>query len=239
MNLSPTALKALEAYGGQELWMKARGIEARVSVEGLAFTLKGRPFFTHAAISQSIQSPVSRLQPIGHRPDIAGVLDGGDVRLEEAQGNVVAARNGARSFFTLGRRLLWWDDLDMAYFANYAFWNYFTLPALLCNPAILWQERARGILDARFPEGFPTHNREQRFTFELQSGLLRQHDYTAEIISPLARAANVVVRHATNADGLVYPAERLVTPRLPDGRPLGWPVLIHIVVHEFRLMVDG
>ena len=26
----------------------------------------------------------------------------------------------------------------MAYFANYAFWNYFTLPNLLMNPAIVW-----------------------------------------------------------------------------------------------------
>lgn len=235
MVLTQTAEKAIEAYGGRDLWQQARKIEAEVSVTGLAFRLKWRPYFRSARVVEAVHSPVSRITPIGRRPGVTGVLEGADVRLEDAAGQILAERKRARDFFVTGRRLFWWDDLDMAYFANYATWNYFTLPALLMNESIAWSELQPGLLQARFPDSIPTHNRIQQFTFDLQTGLLVQHDYTAEIISPLANAANVVLRHAKNDRGLVYPSERRVTPRSPKGVAMPMPVLIHIDVHDYRL----
>lgn len=44
--LSLTAKKAIENYGGIELWKNSKFLEAEVSVKGLAFTLKQRPFST-------------------------------------------------------------------------------------------------------------------------------------------------------------------------------------------------
>ena len=38
-----TAQKAIEAYGGQDCWTGADGLEAQFSARGLAFTLKRRP----------------------------------------------------------------------------------------------------------------------------------------------------------------------------------------------------
>lgn len=236
MHLSETAEKAITAYGGKELWKSAERIEAEVSVSGLAFILKWRPFFRRAKIVQSVHRPASRLLPIGRRPGMAGVLDHGDVRLEDEDGRRIAERRGARDYFTVGRRLLWWDDLDMAYFANYAFWNYFTLPALLMNESIAWREPAPGRLEAVFPDSLPTHSREQEFIFDMVSGRLIRHDYTADIISPLAKAANVVKAHANNEAGVLFPSERLVTPRKFDGTPSAFPILIQIHVHEYRLM---
>jgi hypothetical protein len=79
-------------------------------------------------------------------------LDGNDVRVEHTNGDVVDTRKDARAYFPFGRRLFYWDDLDMAYFANYAFWNYFILPRLLMRNDIDWNEKADGILEATFPE---------------------------------------------------------------------------------------
>lgn len=232
--MNPTAEKAIAAYGGKEFWSKAKTIEAEVSVHGWAFTLKRRPFFKHAEISMEIARPFSRLTPIGNIQNITGVLDGHNVRLEAPMGKVIEERKQARRCFPGGRRLFYWDDLDMAYFANYAFWNYFTLPALLLREDIDWKEIEPGWLEATFPESIPTHNKMQRFRFDLETGLLLQHDYTADIISKLAAAANVVHEHKEGA-GFIYPARRLVTPRSNGGKPLPGPALIDITVHDFRI----
>lgn len=235
MGLSETAEKAINAYGGRSLWENAKCIEAEVSASGLAFTLKRRPVFRHAKIIQDIHRPFSTLCPIGNNSDIIGVLDGDNVRLENKLGAVVSERNHAREYFTPGRRIFYWDDMDMAYFANYAFWNYFTLPGLLMRDDIDWRELEPGRLEARFPEGIPTHCRVQHFRFDIQTGYLIQHDYTADIISRFAIAANVVLEHGEK-DGTAYPSKRQITPRGPKGNPLKHPVLIHIDVHDFRLI---
>ena len=232
--MNQTAEKAIAAYGGKELWSNARIIEAEVSVHGWAFTLKGRPFFKHAKIKMEVARPVSRLTPIGRNPQISGVLDGHDVRLEDVSGKIVEERKNTRGYFPGGRRLFYWDDLDMSYFANYAFWNYFTLPALLMREDIDWKEIESGWLEAAFPDTIPTHNKVQRFRFDLETGLLIQHDYTADIITKLATAANVVLEHKQGA-GYMYPSRRLVTPRAPSGKPLPAPVLIDITVHDFQI----
>ncbi len=233
--MNPTVQKTLAAYGGSELWAAAKTIRAEVSVQGWAFTLKRRPFFEHAQIVMDVSRPFSRLAPIGNKPHIAGILDGHDVFLDDNQkGEIIAERKQARRYFPGGRRLLYWDDLDMAYFANYAFWNYFTLPALLMNEAIAWREIEPGLLEAAFPAEIPTHNPVQRFRFDDETGLLIQHDYTAEIISKLATAAHVVLEHTQGAQCL-YPSRRLVTPRTPSGKAMSGPTLIAITVHNFQL----
>ncbi len=238
MTLKETAEKAIAAYGGRALWQNAKRVEVEMSASGLAFTLKRRPFFRHAKMVLDVHRPFSSLTPIGRNPAVTGVLDALDVRLEDEQGKVIAERRNARDYFKIGRRLFYWDDLDMSYFANYASWNYFTLPALLMREEILWTELEPGRLEARFPDAIPTHSRLQQFRFDLQTGLLIQHDYTAQIISPLAAASNVVLQHATNSAGLVYPSIRRVTPKGPKGRPLGGPVLIHLEIHDYRLIMS-
>ena len=210
MALSSTAQRALAAYGGDQTWRAAKRIEAVVSARGLAFTLKRRPPFQRARIEMEVARPVSRLTPIGRDAAVAGVLEGGDVRLEDSAGGVLSERRDARSHFGGLRRQVMWDDLDMSYFANYAFWNYFTLPLLLTHEAIDWREIGEGRLRATFPDALPTHSSVQHFRFDPATGRLVQHDYTAEIISRLATAANVVLAHDVN-DGLSLPPPRLPT----------------------------
>ncbi len=238
MSLTETAEKAIAAYGGRALWQNAKTLEVDISASGLAFTLKRRPFFRHAKMVLDVHRPFSSLTPIGCDSGITGVLDGPNVRLENKQGQVISERRNARDYFTINRRLFYWDDLDMSYFANYASWNYFTLPALLMREDIVWTEVEPGWLEARFPDEIPTHSRVQRFRFDRETGRLIQHDYTAQIISPLAAASNVVLQHAKNSSGVVYPSIRRVTPKGPKGRPLGGPVLIHLEIHDYSLIMS-
>jgi len=237
MEICKTAETALNAYNGADVWKNNKYIEAEVSVTGLAFTLKQRPFFNHTNIKMEIERPYSKITPIGKNKNVSGILDGNDVRLENQNGIIISGRKNARRFFPYGRRLFYWDDLDMAYFANYAFWNYFTLPNLLQSPKILWEEKVKGVLQATFPYNFPTHNQVQEFHFNVNTGLLMQHNYTADIISSLAKAANVVVEH-NSSEEIIYPSRRVVTPRSSSGKALKRPILIDITVHNFRFTND-
>ena len=185
--MNQTLKKAIDAYGGQDAWTKAKSIEAEFSAKGLAFIFKQRPKFKRAKITLDISRPFSRIAPIGRNRDISGILDGPDVHLENANGEIVRERRNARKYFPGGRRFFYWDDLDMAYFANYAMWNYLTLPALIMRKDIIWNELEAGLVEAIFPIEIPTHSQNQRFRFDRETGLLLQHDYTAVIISSLVQ----------------------------------------------------
>ena len=231
-----TSQKAVDAYGGKDLWAKAKSLEVEFSARGLAFVFKQRPIFRHARITMEISRPFSRITPIGRKGDISGILDGADVRLEDANGNLIRERKDARQYFPGGRRFLYWDDLDMSYFANYAMWNYLTLPALLMREDIIWNEIEEGLLEATFPKQIPTHSQRQCFRFDQETGLLLQHDYTAEVISSLAKAAHVVLDHS-EIDGLRFTSHRRVTPRSAKGKPMRGPTLIEITIHDYHLTI--
>ena len=232
--LSATAQRAIDYYGGAETWCSAKYVEAVVSVTGLAFVLKRRPFFDHAKIVMALERPFSRLKPIGKDKDLTGVFDGNKVWLEDGDGRVLSKRDDPKKYFPYGRRLFYWDDLDMAYFANYAFWNYLTFPRLLMNEQISWKDKGAGVLEAVFPETIPTHSRIQDFKTEPSSGRLMQHNYTADVISSLAKVANRVTEHAEE-NGVRYASARVVTPRLNSGQVLNGPVMIDIKIHSYRL----
>jgi hypothetical protein len=232
--LTQTARRAIDAYGGEARWRGASAVEAVFSAGGAAFVAKKRPTFEWAHVHVSIAEPRVRLRPVDRR-GTAGVLEGERVWLESARGKTIASRDDPRRLFPGGRRAHWWDRLDMTYFACYAIWNYLTLPALLLRDDIAWTEPAPGVLDARFPPHLPTHCAEQRFHFDAATGLLAQHDYTAEVFGEWAKAAHVVLEHGT-WEGIPFPAKRRVTPRLPDGQPAADPVLIWIDVREWRLL---
>jgi len=232
-----TRKAAIDAYGGEKLWTETRSIEAEISVKGLAFIMKMRPYFNRVTVYVDVHTPYCKIIPIGSKEGIAGVLCGQNVWLENARGEVIAKRDNARASFNRFRQAFFWDDLDMAYFANYAIWNYLALPALLLRRDILWRESRPGVLDGIFPDDLPSHCRKQRFHFDPETGLLRQHDYTAEVIGRFAHAAHIVLEHG-HSDGVVYTAHRRVTPRKRDGTPAAGPTLIDIRVHRLAMVND-
>jgi hypothetical protein len=228
-----TARRALDAYGGEARWRAASTIDLVLSARGLAFRLKWQPALARARQTIAVHAPRVRCTGIDRAGD-TGVLEGHDVRLESPAGVALGARPGARAFFGPGRRWLWWDALDQTYFACYAAWNYFTLPALLLREDIGWTEPLPGTLEARFPPHLPTHSPVQRFRFDPASGLLLQHDYTVDIIGGWAKAARRVLAHAV-ADGIPYPSRMRMTPRAADGSARPSPELVAVEAEELRL----
>ena len=233
-SLPDTLLRAVDAYGGEAFWRAARSIRATVSTTGLAFVLKWQKPFRRIGVECGVNEPFTRLTPMDET-GASGVLRNGDVFLENPSGRVIAQRRNARSFFPYGRRLFLWDSLDQTYFAGYALWNYLVFPALLLREDIHWEETGPNRLLAHFPENIPTHSRVQEFLFDPVSGLLSQHNYTAEVMGGWAKAANSVIAHGT-WNCIPYPAHRRVTPRKKDGTPAGGPVLIDLIIHEWSVV---
>ncbi len=189
--LSSTARQAVEAYGGEQRWRDATALAVVFSAHGWAFRLKLQPPDNQTPVRVEIAQPRVRYPLIG-RPGWTAFLDGQSIRLEDPDNRIVEERHHPKENFRKFRRLLWWDDLDRAYFAAYALWNYLTL---LLREDIEWRETAPGRLEARFPAHLPTHCERQSFHFDPATGLLQRHDYTADVFGSWARASNVVLEH--------------------------------------------
>lgn len=233
--LSPLSARAVEAYGGEDRWCAAKTIEYRLSAHGWAFRLKLRPAVRNVLFRIDVEKPHVVMQPWdkhGNRAVFDGSAD--EVRIESPEGRVLSKRSEPRRLFPGGRRTFRWDDLDAAYFSGYASWNYATLPRLLLRNDIAWRQLSDTTLEARFPESTPTHSAVQRFHFNPVTGLLRQHDYTAEVFGGWAKAANVVLEHKT-WDGMLYTSRRRVTPRAGNGKPRPFPLLVGIEISGFQM----
>ena len=232
-DLSPLARRVIEAYGGAERWRSATAVEATVTARGFAFLTKTRTGVHNLSVHAEIARPLVTMKPFGKR-DVE-ILGGNSVRIEDAAGNVIASRDDPRRFFPGGRRTFRWDRLDAAFFSGYALWNYLTFPALLLREDITWTQLSDTTLEARFAPELPTHSPVQQFHFHADTALLRQHYYTAEVFGAWAKAANVVLEHGA-WHGIPYPSRRRVTPRRPDGTPRPFPLLVGILVKDWRLV---
>jgi hypothetical protein len=230
------AQQMLETYGGEGRWRAATGVEGRLTIGGSLFRWKrrGEGHWPSVQIRVETAGPRTRFDPIDRAGNVA-VLDGHAVRIERPDGTLVEERQNARTK-PYGRKLFAWDVVDIGYFFGYTMWNYLALPALLMRDDIAWSEVSADTLEARFPPEIPTHSPVQRFHLDLDTGRLRQHDYTAKVFGGWAKAAHMITEHR-DYDGLTAPSKRRVKPRAGDkGGPLPFPLLIWADVHEYRLV---
>src|SRR5688572_18015133 len=198
---------------------------------------KGRAgCFKDYGLSIDAREPNAIFEPYP-REGSTGVFSGDAVRILDTEGSVIEERDDPREAFSGSsglRRRLRWDRLDALYFAGYAMWNYLTIPFLFESEGFETEEGEAletdtgpwRRLDVRFPEGFPTHCREQCFYFDAQ-GLLRRHDYTPEVVASFARGAHMVSGHR-QVDGLVFGTHRQVLPKALGSRPLPGPTVVWI-----------
>jgi hypothetical protein len=225
---------AIEAHGGMARFQSAQEIAARVRCGGFAFAMR----FKRGALDRfegrvSTSEPRAVLSPYPD-PGKRGVFERGSVRIESDGGELLAERANARASFGGLRRQLWWDDLDLLYFAGYALWNYVMAPFMFARPGFEleelepWTENGERWrrLHVAFPDDIDTHSREQDFYFD-ERGLLRRLDYTAEVFGGWARAAHYCWEHRP-FEGLVVPTRRKVFPRRRDNRPRARPTLVWI-----------
>jgi hypothetical protein len=229
--------QAIAAHGGLDLWESASEVSVRISSGGLAFASKLQGHAVRdveARISTRGQHVILAPYP---RPGQRGVLgQDGTVAIETDAGELVEARENARSAFQDLRHKLWWDRLDILYFATYAIWTYVSTPFVLVRDNYHlreldpWEEGGEHWrrLAVTFPEHVHTHSREQVFYIDA-NGLILRHDYTAEPIGGWAKAAHYCLDHRS-FDGLVVPTHRRVYPRKPNNKRRAGPLLVWIEV---------
>lgn len=232
--LSPTAARALKAYGGEAVWRDAVTVESTVTVGGLLFQLKGINIPPHAKITVNVHRPHTVIDPVDESGDI-GVLDGFSVTILSSSGTVVAQRADAREHLQNASVSTKWDRLNLVYFLGYAFWGYFSLPSQLTRPDVEWTELSDGLLQADYGTELPVHSRFQRFRFDKKTGLLRRNDYTPVAAARDARAAHVIFEHGVS-NGIPYPSKRRVKMSLAQyGWVLPFPDFITIDVERWQL----
>jgi len=229
--------QAIAAHGGRDLWANANEVAVRVSSGGLAFATKLQGSAVRdveARVSTRAQQVVFSPYP---QPGQRGVLrPDGSVRIETDAGGLVQVRTGARAAFGDLRHKLWWDKLDILYFGAYAIWTYVSTPFVFVEEGYEvrelepWEENHERWrrLAVTFPEGVHTHSREQVFYFD-GDGVLRRHDYTAEPLGSLAKAAHYCFEHRV-FDGMLVPTRRRVFPRRRNNRHRSRPLLVWIEV---------
>lgn len=122
------------------------------------------------------------------------MFSGGQVQLLEGE-TILEARAEPRASFAGGRKRRRWAPLDALYFFGYALAHYqglpFSLPA--ARPLGLLSARSAGRaltgVAVELPASLHTHSRRQTFFFD-EEGLLRRHDYVADIVGWWARGAH-------------------------------------------------
>ncbi|TMD32775.1 MAG: hypothetical protein E6I95_10210 [Chloroflexi bacterium] len=232
--LSPTAARALKAYGGEAVWKTATTVESTIIVGGLLFQLKGINIPPHARITVAVHIPHVVIDPVDDSGDI-GVLDGFHVMIETRDGKLLEQRADAREHLQNASLTTKWDRLNLLYFLAYAFWGYYTLPNQLMRSDITWTELGDGMLQADYGTSLPVHSRIQRFWFDTKTGLLRRNDYTPVAADPNARVANVVFEHGMS-NGIPYTSKRRVKTTLAQyGWVVPFPDFITIDVEAWRL----
>lgn len=235
--------EALAAAGGLERWEAASECVATLSSGGRAFDAKWKRAMHDYTGTITVGKPHTVLHPYpmeGQR----GIFEPERVRIETDSGELLGERDAPRQAFGGRdglRRNLWWDHLDLLYFAGYALWNYLSFPFMLTRPGFELEE-GEAIetdsgpwrrLDVRFPDDVPTHSAEQSFYFDAD-GLVRRHDYTAEPFGRWAKAIHYCSEHR-EFDGITLPTRRRVHPKLPGGRALRPLTLVWIDIANVEL----
>lgn len=123
-----------------------------------------------------------------YEPDAVSLLDA------KTTETLIGSVRHRKTFAGRARRRRW-TPLDAAYFFGYALLHYHSIPFTLGEASFvsLRRVRSRGedlsALELDFPPERETHCTRQTFYFG-EEGLVRRHDYVAEIISPRARGCH-------------------------------------------------
>jgi hypothetical protein len=188
--------RAIERHGSWAAWRAFGGLSLRLkSLSGMLPRWKGlgdtwqAP--TRAEIWPRRGLVVMHDYPV---PGRRGVFSAGQVQLLEGE-TILEARADGRASFRGARKRRRWAPIDALYFFGYALAHYHALPFSLAAARPLGLRRARSAgrvltgVAVELPPSLHTHSRRQTFFFD-DEGLLRRHDYVADIVGWWARGAH-------------------------------------------------
>ena len=231
---------AVKAHGGLDRWLAVTSLGAPVSIGGSLWADRGHDgVLADAAVL--VDPHRQRVEFSGFGPQrLRTWLEPRLVTVCTEGGTEVDRRRDPRASFPRGSAALW-DDIQVAYFASYAIWNYLTLPFLLTTPGVEVSEvepwpagdpswrRLRADFGAAPIE---THNRVQYYNFDSENLLVR-HDYDADVLGG-ASASNQAADYR-EFSGLLFPTRRRVTARDSVGAAGTGPILVSIDFGDITL----
>ncbi|MFL5272573.1 MAG: hypothetical protein ACJ79R_11035 [Anaeromyxobacteraceae bacterium] len=212
--------RAIHRHGGWSRWKALAGVALFPSIlRGLVPATKGlgRTFPLPPRIDVWPREAVAVFR---HFPAAGerGVFSSGRVTSFDAGGVATAVDDAHRRSFQGFRKYRRWSPLDALYFFGYALTHYLGLPFTLVDgeplrlrSATAGGRRLRGV-EVRLPPELHTHCRTQTFYFDGE-GLLRRHDYVAEVLGAWARGAHLWERYV-ELSGLPVAQRRHVVARL-------------------------
>lgn len=231
---------AVNAHGGRDRWLAVTSLNAPVSIGGSLWSDKGHDgAFTDAEVFIYPHRQHVEFSGFGPRR-LRTWFEPGLVSVRTEDGTEIDRRSDPRASFPRDAGAAW-DDIQVAYFASYAIWNYLTLPYLLTTPGVQtvgiepwpgadpsWRRASADFAEATVE----THNRLQYYSFD-SDNLLVRHDYDADVLGG-APASNQAAAYRDFA-GLLFPTRRRVTARGTDGGAGIGPILVSIDFGEINV----
>lgn len=212
--------RAIARHGGWQGWEALHSLRLEMrALSGLVPSLKGA-YRTFPRPSCADVFPHEYRAVFHDFPNRGrrGVFTAGAVELFDEGGALVQSSLDHRRSFRGLRKWRRWSPADALYFFGYAITHYHGLPFTLreARPLGLCRVRCDGRsltgVDVELPGTLHTHSRRQAFYFD-DEGLLRRHDYVADIVGWMARGAHLW-RDFVTSQGIPIPRERHVLARL-------------------------
>ncbi len=231
--LTTLADLAINAHGGLRRWEELSRFRATASITGAIWAIKGKPGILEAVILEGdTRDQRVTITPFPE-PGRYTTWEPSRQTMESTDGVVIEERLEPQSVFAGQTRQSPWDDLQAAYFAGEANWNYFVAPFIFNRPDFIteeiepWHEDGevwRSLL-VTYPQTVVAHTRQQTYYFD-DAGLLRRLDYSVDILG-----GGPAVHYPSEYrcfDGIMVPTKRRVYVRNPDGSAVRESVSIAI-----------
>ena len=228
---------AIEGHGGEQRWEQITRFRAAASITGAIWTLKGQPgLLDDVVLEAETRDQRLKITPFP-RPGQYATWEPYRQTIETADGVPVEERLDPAAAFAGTTRQAPWDELQAAYFASEANWNYFVAPFLFARPDFVTEETGPWHEDGQtwhrllvtYPDTIVAHTRQQTYYFD-DAGLLRRLDYSVDILG--GGPAVHYPSQYREFDGIMVPTRRLVYVRNPDGSPVLDSVSIAIDVTD-------
>jgi hypothetical protein len=226
---------AIEGHGGLRRWEQLSRFRVAASITGAIWALKGQPgLLDGVVLAGETRDQRLTITPFP-RPGQYTTWEPYRQTIETADGVLIAERRDPAAFFAGTTRSAPWDELQAAYFAGEANWNYVVAPFIFARGDFAteetgtWPENGqtwRRLL-VTYPETIVAHHRQQTCYFD-DDGLLRRLDYSVDILGG-GPAVHYPSRYR-EFDGIMVPTRRRIYVRRPDGTPVPNPVSVAVDV---------
>jgi hypothetical protein len=213
---------AIDAHGGMHRWEGISRFRVAASITGAIWASKGKPgLLADVVLEGETRDQRLRITPFPW-PGRYTTWEPYRQTIETADGLLVAERRDPAASIAGLTRQSPWDDLQAAYLAAEANWNYLVTPFLFARADFAveetapWQEGAQvwRCLLVTYPSAIVAHTRKQTYYFDDQ-GLLRRVDCAVDTLG-----GGPAVHHPSGYcefDGIMVPTRRRVYARNPDG----------------------